>query len=266
MEYSNEELVQMIQSGQNEYIPQLWEQVQDFIRYMASRHLQNYPSNCEQLFEDMVNQSYFHFLRAVEGYREGKGKFTGYLAYHIKNAFNEVLQGRTARAQNEPLNSAVSMDTPVNGTEDITLADMLIDDTAEAYYRYLEDEDFWHDVRRVLHKAADVVPPAYQEFFHVMIDNGTGVSDTLRIMEIDLAEKHRYYEQYRKGLRKMKGYLNRYVRETKDIALEECISYYTGVGSWRNRGFTSTVEQAVMQHIDHRFTAYSVGEVLTLQP
>ena len=205
-------------------------------------------------------------MRAVEGYREGKGKFTGYLAYHIKNAFNEVLQGRTARAQNEPLNSAVSMDTPVNDTEDITLADMLIDDTSEAYYRHLEDEDFWHDVRRVLHKAADVVPPACQEFFHVMIDNGTGVSDTLRIMEIDLAEKHRYYEQYRKGLRKMKGYLNRYVRETKDIALEECISYYTGVGSWRNRRFTSTVEQAVMRHIDHRFTACSVGKVLTLQP
>ena len=264
MEYSNEELVQMIQSGQNEYIPQLWEQVHDFIRYMASMHLQNYPSGCEQLFEDMVNQSYFHFLRAVEGYREGKGKFTSYLSYCIRTAFNEVLQGRTARIQNEPLNSAVSVDMPVNGTEDITLADMLIDDTAEAYYRHLEDEDFWHDVGRVLHRAVKVVPPDYQEFFHVMIDNGTGVSDTLRIMEIDLSEKHRYYEQYRKGLRKMKGYLNRYVRETKDIALEECISYYTGVGSWRNRGFTSTVEQAVIRRNDNRFTAQAVRELIQI--
>lgn len=117
MERTNEELVQRIQSGQREDIAQLWEQVEDFIIYLADRYLWNYPPECRQLHGDMVNQSYFYFLRAVDHYKPGKGMFTTYLAYHVKNAFQEVLQGRTARTKNEPLNSSVSLDKPIDGTE-----------------------------------------------------------------------------------------------------------------------------------------------------
>lgn len=263
---TNEELVKQIQNGEREYIEQLWEQVADLVRYLADKHLLKYPSHYQQYHEDMVQQAYFSFLRAVEGYQEGKSGFTSYLAYHVRNAFNEVLQGRSIRQQNEPLNNALSVDLPLSDTEDLTLADMLIDETAEGYYRRLEDEAFWLDVGRVLHKAVDVVSPDYQEFFHAMIDHGTGVTDTLRIMGVNLAEKSRYYDRYREGLRKMRGYLRRYVRDTKDIALEECISYYTGIGSWKNQRFTSVVEQAVIRHNDRSITARAVGEVLALQP
>lgn len=263
---NNEELVKRIQEGQREYLSQLWEQVTDFVRYLADKHLLKYPSHYQQYHEDMVQQAYFSFLRAVEGYQEGKSGFTSYLAYHVRNAFNEVLQGRSIRQQNEPLNNALSVDLPLSDTEDLTLADMLIDETAEGYYRRLEDEAFWLDVGRVLHKAVDVVSPDYQDFFHTMIDHGTGVTDTLRIMGVNLAEKSRYYDRYREGLRKMRGYLRRYVRDTKDIALEECISYYTGIGSWKNQRFTSVVEQAVIRHNDRSITARAVGEVLALQP
>lgn len=263
---NNEELVKRIQEGQREYLSQLWEQVTDFVRYLADKHLLKYPPHYQQYHEDMVQQAYFSFLRAVEGYQEGKSGFTSYLAYHVRNAFNEVLQGRSIRQQNEPLNNALSVDLPLSDTEDLTLADMLIDETAEGYYRRLEDEAFWLDVGRVLHKAVDVVSPDYQDFFHTMIDHGTGVTDTLRIMGVNLAEKSRYYDRYREGLRKMRGYLRRYVRDTKDIALEECISYYTGIGSWKNQRFTSVVEQAVIRHNDRSITARAVGEVLALQP
>lgn len=263
---SNEELVKRIQEGQREYIPQLWEQVVDFVRYLADKHLLKYPLHYQQYHEDMVQQAYFSFLKAIEGYQEEKGSFTSYLSYYVRNAFNEVLQGRSIRQQNEPLNNALSVDLPLSDTEDLTLAEMLIDDTAEGYYRRLEDEDFWLDVGRVLHKAVDVVSPDYQEFFHTMIDHGTGVTDTLRIMGVSLKEKDRYYSRYREGLYKMRRYLRGYIRKTKDIALEECISYYTGVGSWKNRQYTSVVEQAVIRHNDRSMTTRAVGEVLALQP
>ena len=127
MKRSNEELIKRIQDGESSNIPQLWEQVQDFIIYLADRHLLNYPVHCQQLHGDMVNQAYFYFLKAIGSYQPEKGKFTTCLAYYVKNAFQEVLQGRTSRTRNEPLNAAVSLDKPMDETEDLTLADMLID-------------------------------------------------------------------------------------------------------------------------------------------
>lgn len=121
MQHTNEELALLIQSGQTESIPQLWEQVEDFICYLADRYLRNYPAHCQQFHGDMVNQAYFYFLKAIENYRPEKRKFTSYLSYYAKNAFQEVLRGRTSRTKNEPLNSALSLDTPIEGT-DISLS------------------------------------------------------------------------------------------------------------------------------------------------
>ena len=157
---TNEELVKQIQNGEREYIEQLWEQVADLVRYLADKHLLKYPSHYQQYHEDMVQQAYFSFLRAVEGYQEGKSGFTSYLAYHVRNAFNEVLQGRSIRQQNEPLNNALSVDLPLSDTEDLTLADMLIDETAEGYYRRLEDEAFWLSLIHILSRTARSSPMA----------------------------------------------------------------------------------------------------------
>ncbi|MCI8646756.1 MAG: hypothetical protein HFE76_08140, partial [Firmicutes bacterium] len=228
MQHTNEELALLIQSGQTEFIPQLWEQVQDFLAYLADRHLQNYPAHCQQLHGDMVHQVYLHFRKAIEHYQPGKGKFTSYLSYYAKNAFQEVLQGRTSRTKNEPLDSALSLDTPI---EEITLADMLIDTQSEEYYRHLEDADLWQSVHELLQQAIERIPEEYQAFFLVMLEHGTGVTDTLRLMGGNLEEKGRYYEQYRRGLKTIRSYIQGYLGREKgaNIALEECISYYSGV-------------------------------------
>lgn len=268
MRDSNEELVKRIQADQTEHIPQLWEQVQDFIKYLANKHLLNYPPQCQQFHGDMVDQAYFHFLKAIEGYRESKGKFTGYLAYHVKNAFNEVLRGRTQKAQNEPLNSAVSLDAPIEGTEDLTLADMLIDAESEAYYRHIEDEDLWKSVYEILRRGIGKLPEEYRDFFYVMLEHGTDVAGTLRVMGISPDKKAWYTAQYRKGLRRLHQHVKVYLarQKGKDIALEECISYYTGLGSWRNRRFTSVEEQAAIRRNDGRMAARAMEGVLALRP
>lgn len=268
MQHTNEALALLIQSGQTEHIPQLWEQIQEFLKYLADRYLQNYPPECQQLHGDMVNQVYLSFQRAVNNYQPDKGKFTSYLSYYAKNAFREVLQGRTSRTRNEPLNTAVSLDTPIEGTEDLTLADMLIDTQSEEYYRHLEDTDLWRSVHELLLQAIENISETYQDFFLVMLEHGTGVADTLRIMGVNLEEKGRYYEQYRRGLRTIRKYILGYLGRQKgaNIALEECISYYSGVGFWRNHRFTSSVELAVMRRNDRQMAARTMGSLLTLQP
>lgn len=264
MERTNEELVQRIRSGQREDIAQLWEQVENFIIYLADRYLWNYPPECRQLHGDMVNQSYFYFLNAIEGYQPDKGKFTTHLAYYVKNAFQEVLRGRTSRTKNEPLNSAVSLDKPIDETEGLTLVDMLIDTQSEAYYRHLEDTDLWQSVHIILEQGIDKLPEDCRDFFHVMLERGTGVADTLRIMRIEPEEKSWYTAQYRKGLRRLYQHIKVYLarQKGKDIALEECVYYYSGFSAWVNHGYTSCVERAVMKRNDAAFTAKSIEELM----
>lgn len=264
MNDTNEELVKRIQDGERSHIPQLWEQVQDFIIYLADRYLLNYPAHCRQLHGDMVNQAYFYFLKAVESYQPEKGKFITHLAYYVKNAFQEVLQGRSSRTRNEPLNAAVSLDKPMDETEDLTLADMLIDTQSEAYFRHLEDADLWRTVREMLLQGIEKLPEEYRDFFLVMLEHGTGVSDTLRIMKIDLDEKARYMAQYKKGLRRLYQHINVYLarQKGKDLAMEECIYYYSGFSAWVNHGYTSCVERAVMKRNDASFTAKTIGELM----
>ena len=66
---TNEELCTQIQNGHDEYIPELWDQVSDFIAWRAHKYLMSStPEHKQQLKDDMINQSYFHFLKAIETY------------------------------------------------------------------------------------------------------------------------------------------------------------------------------------------------------
>lgn len=267
---SNEELVSLIQSGKTEYIPQLWDQISDFVKYMADKHLLRYPQACQQYHGDMVNQAYFDFLKAIDGYKEGKGKFTSYLSFHIRNAFNAVLQGRTQKAQNEPLNSAVSLDSPVEDAEDLTLADMIIDPNTEAYYQRIEDRDFWQSVHAVIRQAIEqAIPEDLRDLFFIMLEQGTNITDSLRLMGIEDNQAHRkYYERYRGGLRKLRKQLCIYLAKEKNrnTALDDYMYYHTSFNTWRRQLFTSSVELAVIRHNDPCMTAGAVGEILSLQP
>lgn len=89
---TNEEMVRAIQNGRRDLIPQLWDQVVDFIRYMASKRLKSAPEEKQDLFDDMVNEAYFYVLRAVETFDSARGTlFITHLQYHIKTAFTAVI-------------------------------------------------------------------------------------------------------------------------------------------------------------------------------
>lgn len=267
MKDTNEELALLIQAGKKEHIPQLWEQVQDFVTYMAEKHLLSCPDHLRQYRDDMVNQSYFRFLDAVRLYRPERGSFINYLSFHIRVAFTEVLRGRTEKQQKEPLNTAVGFDTPVEGTEGLTLADMLIDTGAEEYYRRLEDADLWRSVHGLLQDGIDTLEEPAREMFQIMLERGTGTAETLRIMGTGEDQRPGYYEKRREGLRKLRSYLMiRLSRERgRDIALEELVSYHSSVRKWRGNLFTSTVEQAVIKRNDRRDTAQIMQRLFRLQ-
>lgn len=55
----------------------------DFIWYILNKRLIEESGEKEALFEDMIQESYLYFLKAIEGYQYGSGTlFVSYLSYY----------------------------------------------------------------------------------------------------------------------------------------------------------------------------------------
>lgn len=258
---TNEELIYYIQNGQDEYIPQLWEQVSRFISMKAGKVLEHFPTHMQDLRDDMINEAYFSMLDAVQGFDPEKGGFLTYLDYHIKNAFTKVLTGRSKRQQRDPLNSAASLDSLVDGTEDLTLADMIVDDIAEAYYRRIEDDDFWLSVNRLLDEAIGRIRDNKgRDLVRHMFYNGCNIKEASKALYGDVPVP---YENYRKALKQLSDYLKySTVRGKIEAAGLDDYIYGWGVGAWKNHRFTSAVEHVAIRHVDKQLRREDIADII----
>ncbi|MFV0516512.1 MAG: hypothetical protein ACK5MV_03880 [Aminipila sp.] len=254
---SNEELVKLIQNGHSEHIPSLWNQNEAFISLMEYKKLNTFPENLWYLRDDMVNEAYFYFLKAVKGYKANQGgKFLTYLTYHLKSCFNKVIYGGlTERAVKEPLNGAVSLDITLDDEDSITLGETIVDTQAEAYYRNIEHKDFWHEVNQTLQEGINnIQQEKSKELLQVMFDKNTvSLSQAKRIIEASGAPertRQAYRQNYQKGVRELRRYIQRHLsnKANKYSAVSEYVSWaQSGLRSFRRTG-TSSVEWAVLKH------------------
>ena len=263
---SNEELAIKIQSGHTEYIPKLWEQIAAFVEWRAKKYLAEYPPHYQDLKDDLVNEGYFAMLRAAEDYDDNKGAFLTYLSYHLRTCFRSVIfSGRGKRHEADPLNRAISLDVPIEDADDLTLADMIIDDEAEAYYRHIEDIDFWESVNRFLYEAID----------HIKDEKGRAI---VRYMYENGGTKKEAAEKLYPGQGRLDGCIRnaiaelwRYMgrsavkREMQLIGLDDYV-YGWGVGAWKNHLFTSSVEWAAIRHVDAERESQDVKDIFYRKP
>ncbi|MFQ7101477.1 MAG: hypothetical protein ACLRQA_00395 [Anaerovoracaceae bacterium] len=262
MKFTVEELALKVQQGEKEYMPQLWESVNRFISMQARRTLNGYPDHYKELLPDMVNEAYFALLKAVQDFEAGKGMFLTYLGYHIKNAFTTVLYcGRGIRHKNDPLNTASSLDEPLKDSEELTLVDMLIDDTAEAYYRRIEDNDFWLSVNELLNEAiGHIRDNKGREIVRYMFDNECTIKEASRVL---FGDANVPYENYSRALYQMQSYLSYSTVKGKMRAtgLDDYI-YGWGAGAWKNHSFTSSVEYMAIKHVDEQMKRDDIAEMI----
>lgn len=253
---TNEELVRLIQDGQNEYIPQLWDQVYLFICSMAKKRLLGEPEHIKQLEDDLINESYFDFLRAVEGYNaECEGSFINYLTYHLKNAFNRALGTRTQKDKRNLMHRAVSLDTPIEDAEDITLQDMIIDHMAEEDYRFIESADFWRDVHELLEDTImHVTSGPVQDTFLVMLREGCKFSEACRRLNISEDKMQYMNSMHTTGLHRIRRHLRgKARRQCREIGIDEYFNIGlrgSGLTAYRNHCFTSSTEMAAIRLAD----------------
>ena len=127
---SNEEIAVSIQQGNNELIPELWEQVQKFLYALCNRYITLYDGLCQSTgvtLEDLKQECYFVMLEAVKAYKaDSSYKFLTFCKFPFLNRFKSLVNLRGK--QQDCLSKAVSLDMPIGGEdEDITLLDTIAD-------------------------------------------------------------------------------------------------------------------------------------------
>lgn len=127
---SNEELVALIQAGYSDKLVVLWTQVRRMVYQQAAR----WAGPNGTTLEDLEQAGFIAMLRAVDTYDPSKQvRFSTYLFYRLRAEFSVATGQHTKQARLDPLQSAVSLDSPLTDDDDSdTFADLIPDPAAEA--------------------------------------------------------------------------------------------------------------------------------------
>ena len=116
MSYSNEELAKRINSGERELIPELWANVEAFIRMRAGQFLRAATlsrrlSDPAIDVEDLVQESFFGMLKAVEYFDENSGfAFLTYLKNTLLKSFYKASGLKRKKYPTKSLNETIDSD------------------------------------------------------------------------------------------------------------------------------------------------------------
>lgn len=236
---SNEELIALIQAGDRALMHQLWEQVEQLVKWYANRMLRRLPPSAGVDFDDLYQCGYPALVRAVEGWDGSHGEAT-FASYYIRALSSEVATwtGHRGNArQNDPLKSAVSLDSPVGGDDpDLLLIDAMADPADP--YEQAERDIYNQQLRSALDEAMGKLTGRMEETLRRYYYDGLTLTQAAETMGCSM----QYCQQQKNaGLRKLR----------RDRRLEQFIDDRTdwirpsGVRRFRETGMSS-VEEIVL--------------------
>ena len=156
---TNEELVSLIQSGERDKLPELWEQVERFVAQQARRrHLLSGGAGGVEV-EDLYQSGYIALVAAADTYNPAAGRaFIGWLALVLKTVFAEAGGCRSIKQARDPLRHAGSLDVPASEDSDTTIGDLIADPGAARNFQDAEDRLYLEQLHNALEKALDELP------------------------------------------------------------------------------------------------------------
>lgn len=223
---SNEELVADIQAGAVERMGELWGQVEGLVKWKAKQimtALEGRPGRGVE-FEDLYQSGYPAMVEAVETYNPSAGgAFSTWLMYHLKTAFAEATGRRTKRGQREPLNNAVSLDTPLTDDADSDdLMDVIADPTGQNSLISAEETLYREQLHNAMENALSAIPEQYADALRLRYYEGLTLE---RAGEIQGVGKERIRAMENKGIRLLRrSQIACYLRPFYDF------DFYCGAG------------------------------------
>ena len=160
---SNEELAMDIQAGATGRMVDLWEQVEGLCCWKAKQviaALQLRGNPCGVEFDDLYQTGYLAMVAAVESYRSESGAFSTWFMFYLKTAFAEATGYRTKYGRCEPLNTATSLDRPIQPDEPDggNLDEFVSDSKAAAAMDGVEQSVYYKQLHEAMDAAIDELP------------------------------------------------------------------------------------------------------------
>ena len=157
---SNEELAVLIQDGDNARILELWQQCNAFIWKQARREIFRLEGRRGVDVNDLAQCGFLAMLDAAKSFDANAGfAFMTLLGFKIKTAFQEATGCRTERQRREPIDSAVSLETPITDEENgDVLGDVIPDPAAELAFDEVSEADMAYRLHDALENALATLP------------------------------------------------------------------------------------------------------------
>lgn len=112
---TNEELARAIQGGDKDKLLELWAAVRRFAHDRAYRWTMAVGGRAGLSVDDFEQVAFLALLEALEGWEDRGGSFLTWYGLKLRGAFSEASGQRTKRDQLDPIQSAVSLETPPCG-------------------------------------------------------------------------------------------------------------------------------------------------------
>lgn len=157
---TNEELVELIQAGEPDRLPELWDQVERFVAVQAHRRLVLTDGLGGVEFGDLYDAGYLALAAAADTFDPNAGRsFIGWLALALKTAFAEAGGYRSRKQARDLLHRAGSLDAPAGETEDgTTLGEFQADPAAAQALEDVEHRLYLDQLHDALERALTILP------------------------------------------------------------------------------------------------------------
>lgn len=145
------EIAAAVLAGQAD-VMKLWEAVRRLAYSRAQRWLRATERHMGVEIDDLMQAAFLALLESLDYWKPEAGAFTTVYVLRLMAQFTVATGQRTTREKRDPLNAALSLDSPAPGTDDFTLADTsedpvaMIDELVEADFALSRSRD----IRRAL--------------------------------------------------------------------------------------------------------------------
>ena len=245
---SNEELVAAIQAGENR-MGELWDQVEGLVKWKANRimtalALKGNPCGVE--FVDLYQSGYIALVAAVDTYTPEGGAFSTWLGFYLQNEFARITGYRTQKEQREPLNNALSLDSPLTDDSDAaTFGDLIPDKRAAATMQDIEEKLWQEQLHEAVEMALAELPEQSAEIMRLRYYQGLTAAEAGELSGVG-----------RDGVRRIESKAIRQLRRPEMAShLRPFYDYDfycgTGLGTFRNTG-TSVQDRYLIAQEERR--------------
>ena len=160
---SNEEVAVLAQSGNEKSVLLLWERVKYFAKKQAGRWIAAWEGRGGVTLDDLQQVSFLALLDALDGWEPDSWTFIGWYALRLKAAFTVAYGQRTQRDRLDPLQTATSLETPLDGDDDdLTLGDTIEDPEAVKAMETVEENDRLHHLHDIMQEVIETLPEDQQ--------------------------------------------------------------------------------------------------------